>query len=170
MRDRTVTISSAGKTFNTTGWKIGWLCSSPRLVTAVTTAKQFLTYVNGGPFQPAIAAGLDLPDAYYRELAADLAAKRDELCAGLDGAGFAVFRPEGTYFVTVDIRPLRPDGDGMAFCRDLPGRCGVVAVPNQVFYADPAAGRHLVRFSFAKRTEVLREAVARLGKLGEVVS
>jgi N-succinyldiaminopimelate aminotransferase len=165
MRDRTVTISSGGKTFNTTGWKIGWLCGPPALVTAVTTAKQFLTYVNGGPFQPAIAAGLDLPDAYFRALAAGLAAQRDLLCAGLEDAGFGVFRPQGTYFVTVDIRPLRPDGDGMAFCRELPGRCGVVAVPNQVFYAHPATGRHLVRFSFAKRPPVLEEAVARLGKL-----
>ncbi len=166
MRERTVTISSGGKTFNTTGWKIGWLCAPPALVTAVTTAKQFLTYVSGGPFQPAIAVGLDLPDAYFSDLATDLSAKRDELCAGLEDAGFKVFRPQGTYFVTVDIRPLRPDGDGMAFCRSLPELCGVVAVPNQVFYADAATGRHLVRFSFAKRTEVLRDAVARLGKLG----
>ena len=96
----------------------------------------------------------------------DLAAQRDELCAWLVEAGFGVFRPQGTYFVTVDIRPLRPDGDGMAFCRALPDRVGVVAVPNQVFYADPEAGRHLVRFSFAKRPEVLREAAARLAKLG----
>jgi N-succinyldiaminopimelate aminotransferase len=166
MRDRTVTISSGGKTFNTTGWKIGWICASPPLVTAVTTAKQFLTYVNGGPFQPGIAAGLGLPDRYFTHLAADLGAKRDELCAGLDDAGVEVFPPQGTYFVTVDIRPLRPDGDGMAFCRELPERCGVVAVPNQVFYAEEATGRHLVRFSFAKRTDVLREAVARLGMLG----
>jgi N-succinyldiaminopimelate aminotransferase len=166
MRDRTVAISSGGKTFNTTGWKIGWLCAPPALVTAVTTAKQFLTYVSGGPFQPAIAAGLDLPDDYFTGAAAALGAQRDELCGGLAAAGFTVFRPQGTYFVTVDIRPLRPDGDGMAFCRDLPRRCGVVAIPNQVFYADPAAGRHLVRFSFAKRPEVLAEAAARLGKLG----
>jgi N-succinyldiaminopimelate aminotransferase len=165
MRDRTVTISSGGKTFNTTGWKIGWICATPELVTAVTTAKQFLTYVNGAPFQPAIAAGLDLPDAYFTGLAAGLAAQRDVLCAGLEAAGLAVFRPQGTYFVTVDIRPLRPDGDGMAFCRELPGHCGVVAVPNQVFYGDPARGRHLVRFSFAKRPEVLREAGARLAGL-----
>ena len=165
MRDRTVTISSGGKTFNTTGWKVGWICAPPELVTAVTTAKQFLTYVNAGPFQPAIAAGLDLPDAYFTGIAADLAAKRDVLCGGLERAGFTVFRPQGTYFVTVDIRPLRHDGDGMAFCRELPGRCGVVAVPNEVFYGDRSAGRHLVRFSFAKRHEVLREAVDRLAAL-----
>ncbi len=166
MRDRTLTVSSGGKTFSTTGWKVGWICAPAPLVTAVTTAKQFLTYVNAGPFQPAIAAGLDLPDAYFTRLAAGLAAQRDLLCAGLEGAGFTVFRPQGTYFVTVDIRPLRSDGDGMAFCRELPERCGVVAVPNQVFYADRTAGRHLVRFSFAKRPEVLEDAVARLGKLG----
>jgi N-succinyldiaminopimelate aminotransferase len=166
MRDRTVTISSGGKTFNTTGWKVGWITAPAPLVTAVTTAKQFLTYVNGGPFQPAIAAGLDLPDSYFTDLAADLAAKRDTLCAGLEAAGLTVFRPQGTYFVTVDIRPLRPDGDGMAFCRELPHRCGVVAVPNQVFYGEPDAGRYLVRFSFAKRHAVLDDAVARLVKLG----
>jgi N-succinyldiaminopimelate aminotransferase len=165
LRERTVTISSGGKTFNTTGWKVGWLCAPAALVTAVTTAKQFLTYVNAGPLQPAIATGLDLPDAYFTGIAADLAAKRDVLCAGLSGAGFDVFRPQGTYFVTVDIRRLRHDGDGMAFCRELPDRCGVVAVPNQVFYGRPEEGRHLVRFSFAKRVEVLDEAVARLAKL-----
>jgi N-succinyldiaminopimelate aminotransferase len=170
MRERTVTISSGGKTFNTTGWKIGWVCAPPELVTAVTTAKQFLTYVNGGPFQPAIAAGLDLGDDYFAGLAAGLAAQRDILCAGLAETRLAVFPPQGTYFVTVDIRPLRPDGDGMAFCRELPDRCGVVAIPNQVFYADPAAGRHLVRFSFAKRPAVLEDAVARLAKLPEVVT
>jgi len=165
MRDRTVSISSGGKTFNTTGWKVGWICGPPELVTAVTTAKQFLTYVNAGPLQPAIAVGLDLPDAFFAGLAGQLATQRDLLCAGLEGAGLAVFRPQGTYFVTVDIRPLRSDGDGMAFCRALPHECGVVAVPNQVFYAEPATGRHLVRFSFAKRPEVLDEAVTRLGKL-----
>ena len=165
MRERTVAISSGGKTFNTTGWKIGWLCAPPALVTAVTTAKQFLTYVNGGPFQPAIAAGLDLPDAYFTGIAAELEARRDDLCAGLDAAGFTVFPPQGTYFVTVDIRPLRADGDGMAFCRDLPGMCGVVAIPNQVFYGDEAQGRHLIRFAFAKRAEVIHEAVARLRTL-----
>ncbi len=162
MRDRTVVISSGGKTFNTTGWKIGWVCSTPELVTAVRTAKQFLTYVNGAPFQPAIAAGLRLPDRYFVELAEDLATKRDRMCAGLVGAGFEVFRPSGTYFVTVDVRPLQPDGDGLAFCRALPERCGVVAIPNVVFYEHAHEGRHLVRFAFCKRLDVIDEAVSRL--------
>jgi N-succinyldiaminopimelate aminotransferase len=165
MRDRTLSISSGGKTFNTTGWKIGWLCGPPELIVAARTAKQFLTYVSGGPFQPAIAVGLGLDDSYFVELAADLQAKRDRLLPGLAAAGFDVYPTSGTYFVTVDIRPLRADGDGMAFCRELPGRCGVVAIPNEVFYANRHEGRHLVRFAFCKRIEVLDDVVARLATL-----
>ena len=165
MRERTVTISSGGKTFNTTGWKVGWVVGPAPLVTAVRTAKQYLTYVNSGPFQPAIAVGLGLPDVFFAEIAADLQAKRDRLCAGLVETGFDVFHPQGTYFVTVDIRPLRADGDGYAFCRELPHRCGVVAIPNEVFYTDARRGRHLVRFAFSKRFEVLDEAVSRLKAL-----
>ena len=130
MRERTLTISSGGKTFNTTGWKVGWVIGPAALVAAARTAKQYLTYVSSGPFQPAIAAGLRLPDSFFAEIALDLQHKRDRLCAGLVEAGFDVFHPHGTYFVTVDIRPLRSDGDGYAFCRDLPHRCGVVAIPN----------------------------------------
>lgn len=166
MRERVLSISSGGKTFNTTGWKIGWLCGPAPLLTAARTAKQFLTFVNGGPFQPAIALGLGLPDSYFAEFAADLQAKRDRLLPGLLAAGFEVFPTRGTYFVTVDIRPLRPDGDGLAFCRELPRRCGVVAIPNEVFYANKSAGRPLVRFAFCKRFEVLDEAVSRLQTLG----
>jgi len=166
MRERTLTISSGGKTFNTTGWKIGWLCGPPALVQAARTAKQFLTYVSGGPFQPAIALGLGLPDSFFRDTAADLQAKRDRLLPGLVGAGFTVYPTSGTYFVTVDIRPLQPDGDGMAFCRALPQHCGVVAIPNEVLYANKAQGRHLVRFAFCKRLDVIDEAVARLQSLG----
>jgi N-succinyldiaminopimelate aminotransferase len=161
MRDRTVLISSGGKTFSVTGWKIGWACATPELVTAVRTAKQFLTYVSGAPFQPAIAAGLRLPDAYFEEFAADLRVKRDRLCAGLAEAGFTVFPPSGTFFITTDIRSLG-ETDGLAFCRSLPERCGVVAVPNVVFYDDVAEGGPLVRFAFCKRHEVIDEAVARL--------
>ena len=166
MRERTLTISSGGKTFNTTGWKIGWLCGPPALVQAARTAKQFLTYVNGGPFQPAIAVGLGLPDSFFHETAADLQAKRDRLLPGLVEAGFTVYPTSGTYFVTVDIRPLQPDGDGMAFCRALPQHCGVVAIPNEVLYVNKAEGRHLVRFAFCKRLDVIDEAVARLQSLG----
>jgi N-succinyldiaminopimelate aminotransferase len=164
MRDRTVTISSAGKTFSFTGWKIGWLCAAAPLVRAVRTVKQFLTYVNGAPFQPAVAVGLDLPDARFTELAADLQARRDRLSAGLRATGLEVFEPAGTYFVTTDVRSIG-ETDGLAFCRALPERCGVVAVPNVVFYDDRYAGRTLVRFTFCKRPDVLDEAIARLGRL-----
>ncbi|MGE0879733.1 MAG: pyridoxal phosphate-dependent aminotransferase [Acidimicrobiia bacterium] len=162
MRERTVTISSGGKTFSFTGWKIGWTCASPALTTAVRTAKQFLTYVNGAPFQHAIAVGLRLRDSYYDSFRADMAAKRDRLCAGLVEAGFEVLRPQGTYFATVDIRSLGGTDDGERFCRELPHRCGVVAIPSAVFYDNKDAGRSLVRFAFCKRFEVLDEAVARL--------
>ena len=164
MRERTLVISSGGKTFNTTGWKVGWVCGPASLVSAVRAAKQFLTYVSSGPFQPAIAVGLRLPDAYFADLASDLQSKRDRLVAGLHGAGFDVFEPCGTYFVTVDIRRLRPDGDGFAFCRQLPDLCGVVAIPNVVFYdrSHEHEGRHMVRFAFCKRPESIDEAVGRL--------
>ena len=165
MRDRVLSISSGGKTFNTTGWKIGWLCGPAPLVAAARTAKQFLTFVSGGPFQPAIAVGLGLPESYFRDFGADLQAKRDRLLPGLHKAGFTVYPTRGTYFVTVDIRPLRADGDGLAFCRELPKRCGVVAIPNEVFYANKHEGRHLIRFAFCKRFEVLDEAVTRLQTL-----
>ena len=166
MRDRTITISSGGKTFSFTGWKVGWLCATPELVIAVKTAKQFLTYVSSGPFQYAIAVGLQLPDAYFDEFRTEMLDKRDRLCAGLADAGFDVLRPQGTYFATVDIRSLGND-DGLAFCRSLPRRCGVVAVPSVVFYDDVAVGAPLVRFACCKRTEVLDEACTRLKSLAE---
>ena len=161
MRERTVTISSAAKTFSFTGWKIGWVTATPELVTAVRTVKQFLTYVTGGPFQYAVAEALALPDAYYASISADLRVKRDLLCQGLAEAGFEVYRPAGTYFVTTDIRGLG-EKDGMEFCRALPRRAGVVAIPSSVFYDDQEAGRTQVRFAFCKKEEVLREALVRL--------
>jgi N-succinyldiaminopimelate aminotransferase len=167
MRERTLVVGSAGKTFNVTGWKVGWICGPPPLVSAVRTAKQFLTYVNAGPFQPAVAAGLALPDSYFEDVARDLEYRRDVLVKGLTEAGLPVISPEATYFATVDVRPVQPDGDGLAFCRSLPERAGVVAVPTVVFY-DPAhahLGRHLVRFAFCKGDEVLGEAVERLRRL-----
>ncbi|MCZ2523767.1 pyridoxal phosphate-dependent aminotransferase [Streptomyces sp. SCUT-3] len=164
MRERTVTISSAGKTFSFTGWKIGWITGPPELVTAVRTAKQFLTYVSGGPFQYAVAEALRLPGSYFRGFLEDLRGKRDLLATGLAEAGFGVFRPQGTYFVTADIRPLGRT-NGVAFCRALPERVGVVAIPNAVFYDHADAGAPFVRFAFCKRPEVLAEAVARLKAL-----
>jgi N-succinyldiaminopimelate aminotransferase len=154
MRERTVTIGSAGKTFSVTGWKIGWACAPPALVAAVRTVKQFLTYVNGAPFQPAVAEALDAER--YGTLAADLQQRRDQLCDGLELLGFDVMRPEATYFATVDVH-----SDAVDFCRDLPGRAGVVAIPSSVFY-DSAAGDSLVRFAFCKQPQVLDEALRRL--------
>ncbi len=161
MAERTLTVSSGGKTFSFTGWKIGWAVGPAELVTAVRTAKQFLTFVNGAPFQPAIAAGLRLDDDYFAGFTEELRAKRDLLCPLLSEAGFDVLVPEGTYFVTADISPLGHD-DGIEFCLGLPERAGVVAVPSAVFYQHPDAGRRLVRFCFAKRDEVLNEAGQRL--------
>ncbi len=161
MGERTITISSAGKTFNSTGWKTGWVTGPADLVTAVRTAKQFLTYVGTGPFQYAAAVGLALGDDYYQGYRDDLLTKRDRLCAGLAEAGFDVLVPQGTFFITADITPFG-QRDGIAFCRSLPERCGVVAIPCQVFYDDVDAGRSLVRFAFCKRLEVLDEAVSRL--------
>jgi N-succinyldiaminopimelate aminotransferase len=164
MAERTLTVSSAGKTFSFTGWKIGWACGPAPMVAAVRTAKQFLTYVNGAPFQPAVAVGLSLPDKFFTSTAADLAARRDRLCTGLEEAGFEVFTPASTYFAMTDISRLS-DEDGETFCRLLPERCGVVAIPASVLYDREETGRSLVRFAFCKRPEVIDEAVARLNRL-----
>ncbi|GCB47359.1 aspartate aminotransferase [Streptomyces sp. NL15-2K] len=164
MRDRTVSIGSAGKTFSFTGWKVGWVTGAPDLVAAVRSAKQFLTYVASGPFQYAVAEALRLPDSYFADFRADMLAKRDLLAGGLERAGFKVFRPAGTYFITTDIRPLG-ESDGFTFCRALPERCGVVAIPNAVFYDHREQGAPFVRFAFCKRTGVLEEAASRLKTL-----
>lgn len=161
MRERTLTISSAGKTFSFTGWKVGWATGPQHLVGAMLGVKQFLTYTSGAPFQPAVAVGLALPDAYFHGLRDDLRAKRDLLCAGLVDLGFEVFVPRGTYFVTTDVRPLGWD-DGMVFCRALPELAGVVAIPHQVFYDDVDAGRPLVRWAFCKQPAVLETALSRM--------
>jgi N-succinyldiaminopimelate aminotransferase len=175
MRDRTLLVSSGGKSFSCTGWKIGWACGPAPLVGALMRVKQYLTYTNGAPFQPAVALALGLGDDYFDGFTASMRGKRDRLTAGLRAAGLAVERSEGTYFAAADIRPLLgvedgedlPDGaDGLAFCRSLPERAGVAAVPMQVFYATPGEGRHLVRFTFGKRDEVLDEGVRRLSLLG----
>ncbi|TCC55925.1 putative succinyldiaminopimelate transaminase DapC [Kribbella pittospori] len=164
MAERTVSISSAGKTFSVTGWKIGWVTGAPEVVTAVTTAKQFLTFTSGAPFQPAVANALALGNEYFDALRADLQSRRDLLCDGLAALGFEVHRPAGTYFVTTDIRPLGHT-DGIAFCRMLPERAGVVAIPHQVFYDNPDPGRPLVRWAFCKQPQILQEALTRLQNL-----
>jgi N-succinyldiaminopimelate aminotransferase len=161
MRERTVRISSAGKTFAFTGWKIGWVMATPELVAAVKTVKQFLTFVSGGPFQYAIAQALALPDAYFDTLRRDLQTQRDLLTAGLAGLGFEVYRPQGTYFVLTDIAPLG-ERDGLEFCRALPERAGVVAIPSALFYDHQEPVRTQVRFAFCKRPEVLNQALDRL--------
>ncbi|MCU1494009.1 MAG: aminotransferase [Acidimicrobiaceae bacterium] len=161
MRERTVTISSAGKTFSFTGWKIGWACAPAPLIAAVRTVKQFLTYVSGTPFQYAVASALDAGERYVSNVADSLRSRRDLLCEGLGAIGFDAIRPSGAYFVTTDVRPLGYE-DGVDFCMMLPERCGVVAIPSSVFYDDPEAGRPLVRWTFCKRREVLEEALGRL--------
>jgi N-succinyldiaminopimelate aminotransferase len=164
MADRTVTISSAGKMFNCTGWKIGWACGTAELVGAVKAAKQFLTFVGGAPFQPAVAHALRTEQAWVTALRDDLAGKRDRLAEGLAAAGFGVRPSAGTYFVCVDVRPLGFT-DGAELCWQLPERIGVAAVPVQGFTDHPELWRHIVRFAFCKRDDVLDEAIARLHKL-----
>jgi N-succinyldiaminopimelate aminotransferase len=164
MAERTITISSAAKTFSVTGWKVGWASGPPELVAAVRTAKQFLTFVNAAPFQHAIAEGLNDCDDYLVEATRVLREKRDFLAAGLEAVGFKVFASPGTFFLTTDITALS-DEDGYSFCRALPERCGVVAIPSSVFYDDKVVGKHYVRWMFSKRREVLEEAVERLGRL-----
>jgi N-succinyldiaminopimelate aminotransferase len=164
MRERTVTISSAAKTFSFTGWKIGWITATSDLVTAVRTVKQFLTFVSGGPFQYAIAEALALPDDYFRSVSGGLAGRRDLMIDGLAAAGFEVYRPAGTYFITTDIRPFG-EVSGLDFCRKLPHKAGVVAIPSAVFYDNAGEGQFHVRFAFCKKEEVLKEALNRLSAL-----
>lgn len=171
MAERTLTISSSGKTFSLTGWKIGWATGPTALVQGMLAAKQFLTYTSGAPFQPAIAQALTLGADYFEPFVKGMTEQRDLLCGGLESVGFDVFVPQGTYFVTTDIRPLGFE-DGVAFCRALPELAGVVAIPHEVFY-DPSTGsgqatnpgRPLVRWAFCKRPEVLVEAIDRLASL-----
>ena len=164
--DRTVTISSGGKTFNTTGWKVGWLTAPRDLLQAILAVKQYLTYVNAAPFQPAIAVGLGLGDDYFSQIATDLAHKRDVLSAGLRKAGFAVSESAGSYFAVADAAPLGFT-DAAALCRQLPDLAGVVAVPVSAFVTDENKGEYasLVRFAFCKKVEVLERASAQLARL-----
>lgn len=169
MRERTLTISSGGKTFSFTGWKVGWATGPEPLVRSLLGAKQFLTFTSGAPLQPAIAAALRLDDGYFTSFTDGMRARRDQLCAGLADVGFDVVVPDGTYFATTDIRPLGFE-DGLEFCLSLPERVGVVAVPHQVFHDPDTAlednpGRPLVRWAFCKRPEVIDKAVRRLATL-----
>jgi N-succinyldiaminopimelate aminotransferase len=161
MADRTLSISSAGKSFSFTGWKVGWVTGPAELVATVQSAKQWLTFTNAAPLQPAVAYALDHESAYVEGLAAELEVKRDLLCAGLAELGLDPVRPEGTYFALSDVSSLGW-ADGMEFCLALPERAGVVAIPAQAFYDDVDAGRHLVRWAFCKDTAVLEEALERL--------
>jgi N-succinyldiaminopimelate aminotransferase len=161
MAERTVTISSHGKTFSFTGWKVGWACGPADLIAAVRTAKQYLSYSGATPFQHAAVVALGLPGTYYDDLAEGMRQRRDLLCQGLRDAGLETFTPQGTYFATTDVASVGA-GDGVEFCFGLPERVGVVAVPMSVFYDDADAGRTLVRFAFCKRPEILAEAAARL--------
>ena len=164
MAERTVTISSGGKSFGLTGWKVGWVHAPTELVGAVHTVKQHLSFTSGAPFQRAMVTALNLGDDYFTGLADDLRVRRDLIVDGLSSVGLTVYPAMGTYYVTVDVGPLGYD-DGMDFCHDLPGRCGVVAVPTRVFYDDQEAGRSIVRFAYCKRLEVLHEAIERLSRL-----
>lgn len=164
MRERTVSVSSVGKSFSVTGWKTGWVTAPAPYVRAVQTVKQFLTYAVSAPYQRATAYGLAHELAWVEELRKSLQAKRDRLITGLEAAGFATYRPQGTYFVQADIRPLGFT-DGMELARALPEKAGVVAIPTQVFYDHAEAGAHFVRFAFCKKDEVIDEAVERLARL-----
>ena len=164
MAERTLTISSAGKTFSLTGWKVGWVTGPAEAVAAVRTVKQFLTYVGSGPFQPAVALGLGLGDDVYAGLTRSMQGKRDLLVGALRDIGLPVAVPGGTYFVVADVAGLGAT-DALDFCRELPGRAGVAAVPVSVFHDDVDAARTLVRFAFCKQDEVLREAAGRLSAL-----
>ena len=168
LAERTVTISSAGKMFNCTGWKIGWACGPAELIAGVRAAKQYLSYVGGAPFQPAVALALDTQDAWVAGLRGALQARRDRLAAGLSEIGFTVHDSFGTYFLCADPRPLGYD-DSTEFCAALPEKVGVAAIPMSAF-CDPAAAHadvwnHLVRFTFCKRDDTLDEGIRRLSAL-----
>ncbi len=161
MRERTIVISSTGKTFSFTGWKIGWACAPAAITRALRACHQFVTFCNGTPFQYAMAQALATGDEFYDGFVRDYRARRDRLCDGLASVGLEPLVPAGTYFVCTDIRPLGFDDD-MALCRGLPEHVGVAAIPNSAFYLDKAAGRHLVRWAFCKTDAVLDAGIARL--------
>ncbi len=161
MYERTITIGSGGKMFSFTGWKVGWASGPADLIAAVRVVRQHLSFVSGGPFQYAMASGLALPDEYFEGFRLTLQSRRDHLSAGLGELGFAIVPSEGTYYVTTDVRPLGLV-DGLTFCRELPARAGVVAIPHQGFCDNPEVGAPYVRWAFCKKESVLDEAIGRL--------
>ncbi|PPJ34206.1 putative succinyldiaminopimelate transaminase DapC [Nocardia nova] len=161
MFERTIVISSAAKTFSVTGWKIGWACGPAALIDGLLAAKQFMSFVGGGPFQPAVAYALEHEQQWVADLRNSLSDKRIRLSEALADAGFLVKRSDATYFVCADISPLS-NADALVFCRELPQRLGVVAVPIEVFADDRDSWNRLVRFAFCKRDNTLDEAVRRL--------
>ncbi|GAB3707845.1 pyridoxal phosphate-dependent aminotransferase [Corynebacterium nasicanis] len=164
MRERTVTVSSAAKSYNVTGWKTGWALAPAPLLDAVVTAKQFMSYVGATPFQPAVAHALTHEGPWLSAMVAELATGRDILVDGLRSAGLSVHDTHGTYFVIADIGEGR---DGLDFCLELPARIGVAAIPVQVFCDDPGPWRSKVRFAFGKKHETLHRGVERLQLLDE---
>ncbi|GAB4100306.1 aminotransferase class I/II-fold pyridoxal phosphate-dependent enzyme [Sinomonas halotolerans] len=168
--ERTVTVSSAGKTFSFTGWKVGWVAGPEELVARIRTIKQFLTYSSGTPFQAAVAGGLGYPDEFFSDTAAALRSKRDILAEGLRASGLEVYVPEGTYFITADAAALGVD-DALGLARRLPELVGVAAIPVSVFcHAEGAARtRSLLRFAFCKKEPVLHEAAGRIARMASVL-
>ncbi|HEX2404194.1 MAG TPA: aminotransferase class I/II-fold pyridoxal phosphate-dependent enzyme, partial [Acidimicrobiia bacterium] len=164
MWDRTVTLSSLGKTFSLTGWKIGWAVAPEHLTAGVRAAHQFLTFATATPLQHAAAQALAAPPSYYDELTRSYRNKRDLLAEGLDNVGFEVFVPEGTYFMLADHRRFGEEDD-VAFVNRLIDEAGVAAIPPSAFYHNKKDGSDLVRFAFCKDEDTLREAVERMSKL-----
>jgi len=164
MRERTILISSAGKTFSHTGWKVGHTCAPAPISAALRTAHQFITFCNSAPLQPAVAMAYRLGDDYFTQFVDAYQRRRDLLCEGLAKVGFEVLTPAGTYFVQTDIRPLGFDDD-VEFCRMLPQEYGVAAIPTSAFYLHKEQGKHLVRWAFCKTEDMITQALQRLSKL-----
>ncbi len=165
MRERTVTLSSLGKTFSLTGWKIGWAVAPPELSAGVRSAHQFLTFAVSSPMQHAAAAALRSPASFFDDFVRGYRERRDLLCGALTEIGFTLSPPAGTYFVMADHSAFGI-GDDVAFCKHLASEIGVAAIPPSAFYMDKELGKPLVRFAFCKEIVTLEAAIERLRKLG----